>query len=350
MIELKNDQLCIRFSDIHPEARLTIEFQRTLRIPDDGSEYPLPPGLGRFPVRHVDDYAANLDPQWLRRGGVIFPMYQSEAMWLNFNSRHVKDHCVPYPFAIKIATGKINAVSGGEWSGGLNCDPQNYVVSPDQPWLDGYSVKKGLIRQFVAMPLGSGHSAEEQVTGKAEHGGLQIEVIPMKREVFDRRFPKVKREVFDRRFRKGKHGMIPAVSYSPIGAAVPTMALAPGGKMQQKIYSDPYDLDDWDLDHSSRCFVHITNTMIWKAITGSAPLLPPPTAKEYASADLPWFAYYSDAPAVDGSKTLAGINSVREFDEVNGGAMLPENESVHPKEIVTLRKGLRENEVRDGVF
>ena len=29
---------------------LGITFQRTLRIPDDGGVYPLPPGLGRFPI------------------------------------------------------------------------------------------------------------------------------------------------------------------------------------------------------------------------------------------------------------------------------------------------------------
>ncbi len=40
------------------------------------------------------------------------------------------------------------------------------------------------------MPLGRGFSAEEQLTGEAEHGGLQIVVYPMKRSVFERRFPK----------------------------------------------------------------------------------------------------------------------------------------------------------------
>ncbi len=39
------------------------------------------------------------------------------------------------------------------------------------------------------MPLGSGCSAEEQFTGKAEHGGLQIKVYPMQAEEFERRFP-----------------------------------------------------------------------------------------------------------------------------------------------------------------
>ncbi len=60
MIELKNDSLVFSFSDVHPEARLSIDFQRTLRIPDDGDDYPLPPGLGRFPLQHDDDFAGNI--------------------------------------------------------------------------------------------------------------------------------------------------------------------------------------------------------------------------------------------------------------------------------------------------
>jgi hypothetical protein len=40
------------------------------------------------------------------------------------------------------------------------------------------------------MPLGAGYSAEEQLTGEAEYGGLQMLVYPMKAEVFERRFPK----------------------------------------------------------------------------------------------------------------------------------------------------------------
>ena len=36
MIELKNNQLVFTFPEVHPQARLAIEFQRTLRIPDDG--------------------------------------------------------------------------------------------------------------------------------------------------------------------------------------------------------------------------------------------------------------------------------------------------------------------------
>ena len=66
MIELKNNSLSFSFPEIHPDARLDIEFQRTLRIPDDGNTYPLPPGLGSFPIYRVEDYATRV-PACARR-------------------------------------------------------------------------------------------------------------------------------------------------------------------------------------------------------------------------------------------------------------------------------------------
>ena len=161
MITLEDDSLTFRFPNVHDDARCAIEFQRTLRIPDDGRDYPLPPGVGRFPLRHLDDFTARVPQDWHRRGGVIAPMHQAEAMWLNFTSGH------GYPFAVKIATGKICALTGDAWVNHLNRDPQDYLVLPDQPWLDGYCVDEGVIRQFVAMPLGAGYTVEEQLTGAA---------------------------------------------------------------------------------------------------------------------------------------------------------------------------------------
>jgi hypothetical protein len=84
-------------------------------------------------------------------------MYRSEAMWIAFSGND-------YPFAVKIAAGKIDAVTGKTWSVDLVEEPQNYIVIPTQPWLDGFCVREGVIRQFVAMPLGAGYTAEEQIT------------------------------------------------------------------------------------------------------------------------------------------------------------------------------------------
>jgi len=345
MIELKHDSLKFSFSEVHPDAQLTINFQRTLRIPDDGKDYPLPPGLGQFPMKHVDDYAEKVPNLWIQHGGVMLPMYQSEALWLNFNSEHLWDHDTSYPFAIKVATGKINAVTGKNWRDGLKRRTQDYMVSTEQPWLDGYCVEKGFIRQFVAMPLGSGYSAEEQISGEAEHGGIQIVVYPMKREVFEKRFPK--REIKERRYlAKFKSD----VCFS-LAEPCADMGLAPGGRMRQEIYKDPFKLSDWDIDQKSRCFIHISNSLVWRAITGDAPPSVPFTSKEYTDHGLPWFDYYSDnSTALKGSEKLKGLKSVVEMGKEKGDNPLPENESVSPGKIVELRKGLKKGQVREGAF
>jgi len=344
MIELKNNSLIFSFSEVHPKACLTIDFQRTLRIPDDDKNYPLPPGLGRFPMKHVDDYAKTVSPTWLEHGGVMLPMYQSEALWLNFDSDFIEEHDATYPFVIKVVTGKINAVTGDDWTDWLQRNPQDYMVSTEQPWLDGYCIEKGFIRQFVAMPLGSGYSAEEQITGEAQHGGIQIVVYPMKREVFERRFPKI-----ELRYKKIK--MLYKMPLESSIAAEPDMALAPGGRMRQEIYEDPFDLNDWDMDHRSRCFVHIANSLVWRAITGEAPPTVPFTAKEYTKYGLPWFDYYADnATALEGAEKLKGLKSVNKLGEQKGDNLLPENESVNPENVVKLRSGLKKNQVREENF
>jgi hypothetical protein len=348
MIELKDNRLVFSFPEVHPRAKLHIEFQRTLRIPDDDKTYPLPPGLGRFPLRHVDDHAAAIPSSWLEHGGVMLPMYQSEALWLRFSSSYLPENGACYPFAIKVATGKIDAVSGKAWSDGLHREPQDYMVAPRQPWLDGYCVAEGQIRQFVAMPLGAGYSAEEQITGRADHGGLQIMVYPMKRAIFDARFPKEKAQIWSRRT-----AAIPTLArdLAPESAETAEMALAPGGRMRQEIYDDPYALDDWDLNQKSRCFVHIANSLIWRSITGEMPPTVPPTAKEYTKAGLPWFDYYSDgATAVPGSPTLEKLKSVFTLGQEKGDVPLPENEPVETNVVVKLRSGLKKDEVREGTF
>jgi len=342
MIELRKDRLVFAFPAVHPGARLSIEFQRTLRIPDDDRSYPLPPGLGRFPLRHVDDFAATVPRAWIDHGGVMLPMYQSEAMWLSFFAGYLEGHDAAYPFAIKIAAGKIDAVTGGEWNNDLHARPQDYVVAPNQPWLDGYCVEKGFIRQFVAMPLGAGYTAEEQITGDAEHGGLQIIAYPMKREVFERRFPGWERK---ERF----HHLAEFCMPEPLPCKV--MGLAPGGRMRQEIYEDPFDFDDWDLEHRSRCFVHIANSLVWRAITGEHPPTTPPTAKMYTKAGLPWFDYYDDSVTpLDGSGVLASLKGVTTLGEEKGDVPLPENEPVTPEHIVALRRGLAKHQVREGRF
>lgn len=325
MIELKENRLIFSFPEIHPHARCNIEFKRTLRLPDDNHGYPLPPDLGQFPLMHVDDLGEKIPSELEKRGGVLLPMYQAEAMWIHFES--------DYPFAIKIAAGKINAVTGDAWNNQLHNDPQDYVVIPKQPWLDGFCVAKGKIRQFVAMPLGAGYTAEEQLTGKAEHGGIQIIAFPMKLEAY--------KELDESRPRfsmasGGKHYFETRV-----------VGLAAGGLMWQDIYADNNDLSAWASTAKSRCFVHLINSETYHGLTGKEPPPSVLSAKRYSEYGLPWFEYYDENAKALASKTaLAGLDSVAAMGIKKDKTPLPNNESIKS----TYMTKLSAHTVREGKF
>lgn len=367
MLELQRDSLVFTFPEIHPQARLEITFQRTLRIPDDGKNYPLPPGLGKFPVRHIDDHKDRVPEKWLKRGGVMVPMYQSEALWVSFNSQYITDHETPYPFAVKIGAGKRSAVTGKPWSKELR--EKDYCVIPGQPWIDGFVVDEGTIRQFVAMPLGMGVTAEAQLSGKEEFGGIQIEVLPMDKAKFLKRFPKRERVRRSRlagvrslsfngddddlvygSFEMQTNGKLGA-SFASVGAS---MGLGAGGKMHQEIYEDKYGMSEWDTEASSRCFVHLANSIAWRAITKEAPPETPVTAAEYARYGLPWYDHYNDgAAAIAASGKMKGLKSILEMGYQKGiSGLITENESVEVKsdKVVSTTGTKRPGEVRDGVW
>ena len=337
MVELKGDRLLFSFPEVHEFAKLEVTFLRTVRVPDNDRKYPLPPGLGCFPLRHVDDFADSVPQTWLTHGGVMLPMHQSEAMWLYFSAHRDWQRGTGYPFAVLVATGKINAVTGDEWEPVLRQNQQNYLALPDQLWLDGYCVEKGVIRQFVAMPLGAGYTAEEQLTGKAEHGGIQIIVFPMKGKAYDmlcqQKSCDIQVPMFIRR---------DSIEFD--------MGLAPGGQIRQQIEEDQYDFSDWNTEHAARCFVHLMNSENWQEITHTPPPIRPLTAKEYSKLGFPWFDLYEEHPAVDASEKLANLKSVAQLSEEKNEVVLPENESCIPEYIVQLRKTMKKNQVREGQF
>ncbi|AYV81727.1 MAG: hypothetical protein Harvfovirus56_4 [Harvfovirus sp.] len=192
---LKKDDLDLRFGDAFQRrhgvkeavvkdgvlcfggAGASVEFKRTLRVPDTEKTYPLPPDLGRIPLQLCEDKS------------VVLPMRQSEAMWMNFSGGGGS-------LALKIGVGGINAISGERW--GENCgkligSPQNYVVLPYQKWLDGIICSKTLedgdafihsVRQFVAMPLLSKSLVEAQMKElgivDSVKGGLNFELYQEK--------------------------------------------------------------------------------------------------------------------------------------------------------------------------
>jgi hypothetical protein len=62
------------------ECGVSISFMRTLRIPEDGKNYPLPAGLGKLPLFNIQDFAHEVPPEMLAEGGIFLPMYRKSGL------------------------------------------------------------------------------------------------------------------------------------------------------------------------------------------------------------------------------------------------------------------------------
>lgn len=297
-VEIVRDQLVL--------GPVTVEFQRTLRIPETGL-HPLPPGLGRFPLRRVADYPGTAPAEWLSRGGVLLPIYQREAMWLSFDASE--------PTALQVGVGKVCAVSGLPWIEHLIGEPQNYVALPKQPWLDGINAGDGFIRQFVAVPLGSGATVEGQVTGQETHGGVQLRAVGLTSHAHAEW--RAEQELLECCPGPMVDGPLPA----PTGAS---MGLGAGGRMRQEVYADDRPLGDYDQSSARRVFVHLCSAAQWTAITGEVPPPTPVDRDAYVRAGLPWFDFYNaEADDIAPSEILTQVESVGKKLGVEEGPFVP---------------------------
>ena len=81
----------------------------------------------------------------------------------------------------------------------------------------------------------------------------------------------------------------------------------------------------------------------------SRPPSEPPTAQQYQAAGIPWFDYWNDeATALEGSKTLAELDSVAAMKIKKGKPVKEPTVSIDEGDVVHLRKN--RNQVRDGKF
>ncbi|MGQ4387721.1 hypothetical protein [Streptomyces sp. SAS_270] len=311
-----------------------VRFIRTLRLPEKGT-HQLPPGLGEFPVRRVEDFPDTVPAEWRARGGVMLPVYLREAMWLSFSG-------TTEPAALQVGVGKVCAVSGKPWSSRLTRDPQNYVVLPRQPWLDGINSGKGTVRQFVAVPLGLGATVEGQVTGEEVWGGVQLQSFPLNGAELAawraaERLAEERRRETAQNF--GGYGAAVPMAAAPAFGAPPApgapaapgsapsggasrgaprkpaaMGLGVGGSMRQEIYRDDRPLTAWAETPGGRVFVHLVTPPEWRRITGEAPPPSPVDRAAYTQAGLPWYDYYdNDAVDLAPTDTLGVVKQVGEW-------------------------------------
>ncbi len=290
----------INESRVHFGPFFSVGLHRTLRIPETEGSFPLPPGLGLFPIFNVSDYAGREPQDWLLRGGGFIPMYQREALWIGFDAPRWR------PVAVMVHVGGINAVSGQRYSNELRSDPQNYVVCPDQVWLDGVNAGEGVIRQFVAMPLGQGYSVEAAITGHESVGGIQIKVFQPKAGLFPDKPP-----------RQVQEDKIRPMASPLIGGA--KMGLGAGGRMKQKIYPDRHGIDTWDPENCSEIEIQILNSDYFEQVTGQKPPPTPINAEKYTEYGLPWFDLYDEGKEdVGAPEILKNIKTISQTDKERG--------------------------------
>ncbi|MFH1917257.1 MAG: hypothetical protein ABIJ21_08410 [Nanoarchaeota archaeon] len=293
---------------------LQLSFYRTCRVPE-GKLNSLPAGLGNFPIFSVKDFRSGTPSEW-HDEGFFFPMYTQEAMWVGFNRGYHKE-----PSALVIGAGNINAITGKQFDdkGALEVklqDPQNYLVIPPQPWLDGWKAEDGKIYQFVAAELGSGETVEGQITGKEEVGGIQLiafspkpgqNLVPESRPM--EYIVGGSWECF-----KGTH----PYRRSFAASARPTsMGLGRGGEISQKIYPDPYGVEVWAEKPAGVEVLYLVSRADFKQITGHDAPPTPVTYKKYQQLGLPWFEIHDQKKGdTKGSDVFAKLKPVGEGKKV----------------------------------
>lgn len=261
----------IVFTTENLPGSVEISLHKTYRVPDNQSISGLPPNCGRFEILNVNQYEVKLPRSISDKGGVLVPIRKYEALWLNFKARPNR------PSAIQICAGKINCITGQLYDGFFTRPPlQDYVVvggrGQSQRWLDGWKTQDGIVRQFIATEQGEGQSIEQQLTGKEEHGGIQLMVVEAHPHLFQ---PEPQPESILRSMSFESYKSPQLNSSKMLGSdngsrsfSSNTMNVGMGGKIEQMIYADTNNPSVWNSDSKQKVWVHLINPDFYEYLTG----------------------------------------------------------------------------------
>ena len=203
------------------------------------------------------------------------------------------------PHVLKVGVGGVDAISGEPFDPAtLNAGAQDYVVIPEQPWLDGINAGDGFVRQFVAVALGEGLTVEGQLTGAEDVGGLQLVLFAPRPGRFPDEPPVA--EWHDDRC---------------VMACAAPMGVAAGGRLRQEIYADEHGLDTWQPGPVATVHVDLVDALAFEALTGHA--APPPVvdAAMYTRLGFPWFELIDPNGAdIAAAKRLACVRSLADLE------------------------------------
>lgn len=304
---------------------LTITLHRTCRVPHDRVN-PLPASMGRFGIYKVLDYKGRVPAHWKKQEGAYFMViYKHEALWMGFSLNGE-------PIALKVGAGMVNALTGERLTDQLSKTPeQDYLLPGHQPWLDGFKPDVGeKVYQFVGANLGEGETAEEQILGTAEFGGLQFAAFSSKKKLIPASRPHehVLFGGYPMTFGNTK-GVMRSLRSVP---DIQEMGLGAGGAISQKIYPDPYTqshpLEEiWNANPFKKVYLYMVDPRGFEAITGEKAPESPISYKDYQIRGLPWFGLFDQS-----LDDLPGSGKLEKLKKVGGApdavlAEEPEEES-----------------------
>jgi hypothetical protein len=265
---------------------LTIVFHRTERVPDEATNAALPPSLGHFPIYSVRDFKGSTPNSW-NENGIFIPVQGTEAMWMSFSRTT--------PIALTVGAGGINAVTGKKLAAELEKD--GYLVTPPQPWLDGWKGTDGTVRQFVCAEYkgGAGITVGEQLIGKeSKTGGIAFAVFEPEKPLptvhtpghqyngttkypflpsidfvtLDGQLAPHSLEATYACDSNTKSFAMPGASIGRARKSMAEMGVGAGGRITQKIYPDPYGLEVWKAQPSYLGYLYLVSAEDFADITG----------------------------------------------------------------------------------
>lgn len=288
---IKNNQKADNSIEMGP---LTITLHRTCRVPH-GKTNSLPASMGRFLVYKVSDFKGRVPKNWKDQEGAYFiPIYKHEALWIGFDLRGE-------PIALKVGAGMVNALTGERLTDQLSKNPeQDYLLPGHQSWIDGFKTNVGgNVFQFVSANLGEGETAEEQILGAAEFGGLQFAAFSSKVKLIPASRPRehVLFGSYPMTFGDNTKGAMRSLRSAP---SIQEMGLGAGGEISQKIYPDPYTKDHplekiWNTNPFKKVYVYMVDPKGFEAITGEKAPESPISYKDYQIRELPWFGLFDQS-------------------------------------------------------
>jgi hypothetical protein len=300
---------------------LEVNFHRTVRVAEGRATSNLPPSLGRMKLYNVSDYRKNCPEDWAK-DACFASLHDTEAMWISF-------HPLGSPCAILVGAGGVNALTGQKL--GTKLEKDNYLVCPPQPWLDGWKDVDGTVHQFVTTPhkKGTGVTVAEQILGEeSKTGAIGLAIFEPKEGAKLKTKSNPLEGWTDTAYSQGMHWAAPApvmcnldtqssakASTTPDAGASGVLAarlmhaemgLGKGGKIIQKIYTDPHGIEVWKERPTVVFAFYLVDAKTAEEITGEK-VNAPVTHTGYHG---PWFGLKDEQESdVPGTSIFSGLKS-----------------------------------------